>query len=719
MKKTLLLFVLAFAFIFPAARADEGMWLPLLLEKMNIQQMQASGFKLTAADIYSVNSGSMKDAVCQFGGGCTAEVISDQGLLLTNHHCGYGEIQKHSSVEHNYIDDGFWAMNRSEEKVCPGLTVSFIIRMEDVTDKVLEGVTTSLPETDRQALIRKNAAAIEKKSIEGTHYDGFVRAFYNGNVYYLFVAETFKDVRLVGAPPVSIGNYGGDYDNWVWPRHTGDFSMFRIYADKNNNPAEYSADNVPFKPRRFFPIKTSGPNFGDFTLVYGFPGRTTEYLSTGGVNLIQNVSDPVKVDLRTIRINIMEEEMKKSEVVRIQYAAKRNGIANAWKKWQGEMLGLNANKATEKKRAYEAVFMKKLSLDSQQYTTAFAQLESNYKALEPWQRAADYMNEGCLSVEMIRYAESFRALVEESQKEKPDQEKITKLVDGLKKSADGWFKDYDVTTDKRIAVALFSAVNKGLDKTYQPALLLSEAAKNKGDYTKYIDGIYSKTMFVSKEKVLALLANWKNSDYKKIQKDPGYAASQQLYTHFRLKVMPEYNRINDEITRLNRIYMEGQMEVMKDRKFYPDANSTLRVAYGKVEGFQPHDGINYNWFTTLDGVMEKENPAIDEYKVPAKLKTLWETKDFGTYADPHDQKIHTCFIASNHTTGGNSGSPVIDAQGNLIGTNFDRVWEGTMSDVMFDPNRCRNIVLDVRYTLFIIDKFAGAGYLLNEMKLVK
>jgi len=687
---------------------------------MNISDMQAKGFKLSAADIYSINNGSMKDAVVHFGGGCTAELISGEGLLLTNHHCGYGLIQQHSSVEHNYIEEGFWAMNRAEEKPCPGLTVTFIIRMEDVTAKALEGVRDTMTEGDREALIRKNVSAVEKAATEGTHYDGFVRAFYNGNAYYLFVTETFRDVRLVGAPPVSIGNFGGDIDNWVWPRHTGDFSMFRIYAGADNKPADFSASNVPYKPRRFFPISLKGVKTDDFTLVYGFPGRTTEYLHSGGVNLIQNVSDPVKVDLRTIRLRIMEEEMDKSPVVRIQYAAKHNGVSNAWKKWKGEMAGLRVNEATEKKEAYQKTFAERLAADNTaraKYGTVLQELDANYKAIEPWQRAVDYMNEGALSIEMVRFAENFRQLVELGKKEKPDKAQIDKLYIALKKGSESWFKDYDATTDRRIAVAVLTAMNKGLDKARQPELFTQINEKFKGDFTKYIENVYAKSVFTDKKKTLALLES--ASGWKKIEKDPGYILSQQLYGHFRNKVLPEYKKYNDEITRLNRLYMQAQIDLMKDKKFYPDANSTLRVAFGKVEGYSAKDGLTYNFYTTLEGIMEKEDPAIAEYTVPARLKELWKKKDYGIYADRTDKRIHTCFIASNHTTGGNSGSPVLDANGNLIGTNFDRVWEGTMSDVMFDPNRCRNIVLDIRYTLFIVDKFAGAGYLLNEMKIEK
>lgn len=719
-KRILVTFALVSALL--PVRADEGMWLPLLLEQ-NIESMQAKGLKISAADIYSINNGSLKDAICQFNGGCTAELISNEGLLLTNHHCGYGQIQSHSTVDKNYIENGFWAMNKGEEKPCPGTTAAFIIRMEDVTKQVLEGVNATTPEKEREEIIARNSSAVEKKAAEGTHYKVFTRGFYNGNVYYLFVTEVFTDVRLVGAPPIGIGNFGGDYDNWVWPRHTGDFSMFRIYAGKDNKPAAYSAENVPYKPRRHLSINMKGVSENDFSWVYGFPGRTTEYLPSYGVNLIQNVSDPVKVELRGARLQIMQEEMDKSAAVRIQYGPKHNGVSNSWKKWKGEMLGLRVNDAVGKKEAYEKNFItlvgSKSAAEATSYMTLLGELKTNYDALTPWQKAVDYMNEGCLSVEMIRYAEGFRTLVEKSKTPGTPPEEITKLVASLRSGADNWFKDYDVTTDRRIAVRVFGMVKSGLDSKLWPEAITMVETKMQGNYQQYFEGIYAKTMFADKAKVLKLLDKWSASSWKKIEKDPGYVLATGLYKHFRNNVAPEFSKYNGEIARLNRLYMQAQLDLVKNRKFYPDANSTLRITYGKIEGYNARDGLTYNWFTTLDGIMEKEDPAVYEYRVPAKLKELWLKKDYGMYADKTDNRIHTCFIASNHTTGGNSGSPVLDAQGNLIGTNFDRVWEGTMSDVMFDPNRCRNIAVDVRYTLFIIDKLGGAGYLLNEMTLLK
>lgn len=721
MKRFLFSFLLSSVLFTSIARADEGMWLPVLLDQLNITDMKARGFQLTAEDIYSVNHSSMKDAVCQFGGGCTAELISAKGLLLTNHHCGYSSIQSHSTVEHDYLTNGFWAMSQEEELACPGLTATFIVSMEDVTAKILAGVDPGATEAARNKIINANSKALEKANTKDG-MEAMVRSFYYGNVFYMFLTQTFKDVRMVGAPPQTIGNFGGDSDNWVWPRQTGDFSLFRIYADKNNNPAEYSKDNVPYVPKSFFKINAGGIGENDFTMVYGFPGRTTEYLTSYGVDLIQNVSDPVKVDLRTKRIEIMEQEMLKNDTVRIQYAAKRNGTANAWKKWQGETMGLKKTGAIAKKEASEKIFQERVNADpakKAKYGTLLHQMDSVYKDMVPAQRAIDYMSEGCFSVEGLRFAYSFHNLIDSSRIANPKQRVIDSLVAVLKLSAAGFFKDYDANTDKLMAIAMFDAVSKGLEEPMQPGTFMMVKKKYKGDFGKYFDMVYRKSVFLNQAKVMAMLNKYKASDWKKLSADPMFLLSADIYSFYYANTLPQWQKRNNEIQRLSRIYMAAQMEVFPERKFYPDANSTLRVAFGKVDEYSARDGINYNWFCTLDGVMEKEDPNSLDYQVPARLHELWAKKDYGPYADKKDGKLHTTFIASNHTTGGNSGSPVIDANGNLIGTNFDRCWEGTMSDVNYDPSICRNIILDVRYTLFIIDKYAGAGYLLKEMVIIQ
>lgn len=697
-------------------RADEGMWLPLLLEQMNITDMKARGFKLSAADIYSINSTSMKDAVVQFGGGCTGEIISGEGLLLTNHHCGYGQIQYHSSVEKDYLTNGFWAMNRGEELPCPGLTAMFIIRMEEVTSQVLNGVNDNMPEAKRMEVIQSNIKRIEKENTKDG-YEAMVRGFFYGNVFYMFITETFRDVRMVGAPPTAIGNFGGDTDNWMWPRHTGDFSLFRVYAGTDNRPAEYSKDNVPFKPRKFFNISMRGAQENDFTLVYGFPGRTQEYISSYAVSMIGDVSDPLKVDLRTQRLNIIRKGMRSSDVVRIQYAAKYNSIANAWKKWQGEMKGLRDNKAVEKKQKYEAEFTRRVEADptlKSKYGNVLADLAKQHEGLRPWQIAYDYFTEGVLQVEALRLAWGYKKLVDLSKAPVPDQAEINKALDALKKNIAPFFKNFNANVDMNQAVTLFAATDKGMDPDKRTPNWNSRN-KNFGSYFKKL---YKKSMFANGAKLEKFVNSYSPDKFKAIEKDMAYQLALEVFTHFNTKIRPEYDKYNDEIARLNRIYMQGQMDVFTERRFYPDANSTLRVAYGKVEGYTTPEGKSYNWFTTLDELIAKETDSIADYKVPQKLKELHAKKDYGRYA-ARDGKIHTCFIASNHTTGGNSGSPVLDAQGNLIGTNFDRCWEGTMSDINYDISVCRNITLDIRYTLFIIDKYAGAGYLIDEMVLVK
>jgi hypothetical protein len=701
--------------------ADEGMWLPMLLEQLNQSDMQMKGFKLTAQDVYSVNHTSMKDAVVQFGGGCTAELISGKGLLLTNHHCGFGQIQSHSTVDHDYLTDGFWAKKQSEELPNPGLTVTFIIRMEDVTEKALRNVNNSMSETVRDSLIRKNNGAIAKEAVKGTHYESFIRPFYNGNQYLLFITETFRDIRLVGAPPSSIGKFGADADNWVWPRHTADFSMFRIYAGKNNEPADYAADNVPYSPRYFFPVSLKGEKEGDFTMVYGFPGRTMEYICSDALSLIQNVSDPAKVSIRDTRLSIMDKDMHESNKVRIQYAAKQSNVANSWKKWSGEMYGLERNKAIQRKLEYEKEFQKRVDQDPGRfaaYATILPRLHIAYDSMKSVQLNFDYFNEVAGGIEAVKYASGFETLVKLSLKPKPDQAEVQKQAQIHNASVAGYFKDYNLPTDEKICSALLKMYSDYIPKDQQPDIFRKIEAKYKGDFNKYANELYGKSMFASQDKMTRFLKNYKAADVKKIRKDPMYILMRSMYDLYFARIYPAWSRQNEHLALLNRMYMKAQMEVMTERKYYPDANLTLRVAYGKVGPYAPRDGVVYNWYTTLDGVMQKEDPNVDEFHVSSRLKELWKKKDYGQYADASGE-MHVAFIANNHTSGGNSGSPVIDANGNLIGLNFDRDWEGTMSDEAFDPSFCRNISVDIRYVLFVVDKFAEAGYLVDEMKLVR
>jgi hypothetical protein len=701
------------------AKADEGMWLPQLLNAMNIKDMKKNGLKLTAEQIYSVNKSSLKDAIVQFAGGCTAEIISDQGLILTNHHCGYSAIAYHSTVEKDYLTNGFWAMNKNEEVYTPNLNATIIQRIEDVTAKVLKGVTATITESKKDSTIKANIKTIEKEAVAGTHYDSFIRPFFYGNDYYLFVVETFKDVRMVGAPPSSIGRFGGDTDNWMWPRHNADFSVFRIYANKDNKPAEYSADNVPYKPKHVIPITLKGYNKGDFTMVYGFPGRTQEYLSSYAVDMTMNESDPLKVALREKRLNIMNADMLKSDAVRIAYASKYAGISNYHKKWMGEMNGLKKYDAVTKKQLFEKQFNEAIANDpikKEKYGNIFPQLQKVYAEYRVLNKQVDYYSECLMAIDAFAYARNYNALItEHTKKLKGTTNTFDKALTEYKKLA--FYKNYNKPTDMKICEAMLNEYIKGVPSNNRPFVLDSFIIANNSDAKKMTEFLYANTNFVDKEKTESML-----NDFEKypqlFERDPLFYITNSIVKYYNSTVFPQFQYDEREINELQKLYVQGQEEVFTDKKFYPDANSTLRVAYGKVNNYIPKDGVEYNYYTTLDGIMEKYKPKDEEFDVPAKLIDLYNKKDYGQYANK-DGKMQVCFTASNHTTGGNSGSPVFNAKGQLIGTNFDRNWEGTMSDIMYNPNQCRNIVLDVRYTLFVIDKFAGAGYLLKEMKILK
>jgi hypothetical protein len=725
-----LVVLLALAFAKPVL-ADEGMWLPMLLKQMNEADMQKNGLRLSAEDLYSINRSSLKDAIVHFGGGCTGEVISPEGLMLTNHHCGYGQIQSHSSVEKDYLTKGFWAMSRSEELPNAGLTATFIIRMEDVTARVLEGVTDNLTEAERDTIIGRNIKAIEKEAVKGTHYDAKVRAFYHGNEFYMFVSETFRDVRLVGAPPSSIGKFGGDTDNWMWPRHTGDFAVFRIYANKENKPADYSTDNVPYIPRHFFPISLKGIEEDEFTMVYGFPGRTNQYLTSYAVEQIMKVSNPAKIKIRTTRLNIWDADMKKSDAVRIQYAAKYASVSNAHKKWIGENRGLRKLDAIEKKKAFEKEFTSRIEANTDlknKYGKLLSEYKDIYKQLDGLQKPFDYFIEAAMAPEALRMANGYMQLHDAAGNPNMPKEERLKMLEKLKNGSKGFFKDFNAETDKKIFAALVKMYRDDVDAAFHPEAFHMIDKKYKGDWAAFANELYGKSIFVSQERLNRFIeaeekavkkdGKFSKNLVKNLNADPAFQLMSSFVSLYRSKILPEYTRLNNEVNRLNRTWMAAQREIMHEKKYYPDANSTLRVTYGKAKGYEPYDGAIYKYYTTLDGIMEKEDPAIDDYEVPERLKELHKKKDYGQYADK-DGNLRIAFCASNHTTGGNSGSPVLNGDGHLIGTNFDRNWEGTMSDIMYDPDRVRNITVDVRYTLFVIDKFAGAGYLLNEMKIIK
>jgi hypothetical protein len=696
--------------------ADEGMWLPQLLQTLNEKQMKKLGMKINASDIYDINKGSLKDAIVSLGGFCTAEVISNQGLILTNHHCGFDAVQNHSSLEHNYIRDGFWAYNKNQELQNQGLFVSFIITIDEVTNAIVKDINSSMTEKERQSVIDKNIAQLKKDYKKESYQDIIIRPFFEGNKYFLFVTETYKDVRLVGAPPASIGNFGKDTDNWMWPRHTGDFSMFRIYADKNNHPAEFSTENVPYTPKKSLTISLKGMKEGDFTMVFGFPGRTNEYLSAAAIKQIMTVNDPAKIKIRHEALELMKSFMTKDEQIKIQYAAKYASIENAYKKWQGEVLGLTKSNAIQRKLDYQADFTSKLQTNPQwqsQYGKILEELSAAYKEIEPLSYARDYYNEIMPKIELFNVAAALNSHMSSLGKDDAASIDRNKKTNG---KIDDLFNEYNAFLDQRLFEKLLTMyVNDQPKENTSP--LLQELLTVKTIH-EVANDIYTASVMTKADNIKSILAGDSKSVVNIIKNDNLFRLYSDINETYMNKIGNKISGIQLNINKLQRQYMEAQLTVFSDKVFYPDANSTLRVAYGNVKGYQPRDGLHYDFYTYMDGVMEKYKPGDYEFDLPKKLIDLYNAKDFGQYATK-DGRQPVCFIASNHTTGGNSGSPALDANGYLVGLNFDRVWEGTMSDINYDPNICRNIMVDIRYVLFIIDKFAGASNLIEEMKIVK
>lgn len=720
MKKLIIFLLLITGFsVFNKSHADEGMWIPILLEQLNEDEMISMGMEITAEDIYNINHSSMKDAIVRFGRGCTGVVVSEQGLLLTNHHCGFGSIQRHSSLENDYLTDGFWAMDMSEELPNPGLTVTFIVKMEDVTAQVLENINKSLTEAEREQIIQENIDDVISHATDNSYYEAQIRPFYHGNKYYMIITETYEDVRLVGAPPSNIGKFGGDTDNWMWPRHTGDFSIFRIYADSNNKPAPYSENNVPFKPKYDIPISIAGIDEGDFTLVFGFPGRTFEYLPSIAVEKRTEVRNPAIIDLRQKRINIMNDYMNDYKLVRIQYASKLARVANYWKKFIGENRGIKKLNGIAKKQKLENEFQQWADADpdrKKKYEGILPEFKMIYEYLAPYQRAYEYVTEGGFGIEIVGFAGNFRGLVESSQMD-TNKLFLDLAIVRLKNNTRNHFKNYHLPIDKEAMEQILRMYDQNLPEEYKPDVFIEIHEKFDNNYKEYTDWVFNKSIFTSEEKTIDFLNNYKKKHYKKIEKDPAYKIAVSLRDLYFNKLQGPLTQHDTKLDSLQRLYMKGLMEFQQDKRFYPDANSTLRVHYGKVDGFSPRDAVDYNYYTTLTGIMEKENPDIYDYVVEDKLKELYRNKNYGDYADK-DGTMHVCFLGTNHTTGGNSGSPVFNAKGELIGLNFDRAWESTMSDLMYDPDQCRNITLDIRYLLFIVDKFAGARHLVDEMSIV-
>ncbi|HNV80219.1 MAG TPA: S46 family peptidase [Tenuifilaceae bacterium] len=724
MKRFSLLFLGAVLLLAPLSRADEGMWLLPLLQKYNIATMQSMGLKLSAEDIYSVNHSSIKDAIVMFGRGCTGEVISSQGLVLTNHHCGYGAIQSHSSVEHDYLKDGFWAMSMEEEIPTPGLSVTFLVRIEDVTDVMNNMLQGRITESERAKIIEAVGDSLSAEATKDTHYYALVQSFYGGNAFYLLVYETFNDVRMVGAPPSSIGKFGADTDNWIWPRHTGDFSLFRIYADKDNKPAKYSPDNVPYKPKHHLPISIKDLEKGDFAMVLGYPGSTTRYMTSWEVEESEKITNSNRAYIRGIKQDIILEDMLASDEVRIKYASKYSGSSNYWKHSIGQNQALKRLHVKSSKEKSEAEFLKWLDGNGKRkeaYGEALPLIRDAVKGRRDYVHANQYLLEtlymGTEIIGLASRANDFYKYLNEGQEKISDDEKekeMAKRVNRFKESAKAFYKNYNCPTDKKVAKAMFKLFNDNVSKELQPELFNIIRTDYNGNFDEYIDNLYDKSIFADSVKLWAFL---ENPSAESLKNDPAFYAATSI-GKTRESYSEKIGFFNDNYKKGHRLYVAGIMEKNEGKPKYPDANFSMRLTYGKVLDYYPKDAVHYNYITTLKGVMEKEDPDNWEFVVPDKLKDLFESKNFGPYAMKNGE-MPVNFITNNDITGGNSGSPVINAKGELIGCAFDGNWEAMSGDIIFEPDYQRCISVDIRYVLFIIDKYAGAKRLIDEMTIAR
>lgn len=704
--------MLASCLIISNAQATEGMWIPALLKAVE-GDMQAMGLKLTAEDIYSINRSSLKDAIVQFGGGCTASVISDQGLLLTNHHCGYGQIQSHSSLERDILKDGFWAMSLEEELVNPGLTAMFIVSIEDVTDSVQAAREAG---QDAEKAMRDRLAAA---ATEGTDHDAVVRDFLYGNQQFLIVTRTFKDVRLVGAPPSSIGKFGGDTDNWVWPRHTGDFSLFRIYSGPDGAPAEPSDDNIPLDPGHHLPVSMHGVDEGDFTMVFGFPGRTERYIPSQQVEHLIETLNPSRIAMRTASLEVINTAMQEDDATRIAYSAKQSRIANAWKKWIGQNEGLiDFGAVTEKRLAQVELAreIRKQGLD--EYTTVVGDLSKDFNALRPYLEARSMFIEWFYyGPELLRWAsEVGDILAMAGDKTVPDSAFDARSVEVLE-AAEAFYPDYRAEVDRKVFAAVFPLYMQAMPDGFAPDIAMESWISGK-DASTIADDLFEGTILDEGDQFMAMLKARDRKGLKKRAKDPLIEWARQTSDSYWVKVRNEYGRLQSELNEDMGRYLRALSEIYPDSTFWPDANSTLRLTYGRMEGSQPRDAVRYKPFTTAQGVLDKYVPGDAEFDLPEGLIGKLKQREYGPYADA-EGNLRICFLGSNHTTGGNSGSPAINATGDLVGLNFDRTWESTMSDVRFDADRCRNIMVDIRYVLWVTDIYAGATHLVQEMTLTE
>ncbi|MCX7954471.1 MAG: S46 family peptidase [Bacteroidales bacterium] len=696
--------------------ADEGMWLLTILQK-KYHDLQKAGLKLSYEDIYNINKASIKDAIVHFGGGCTGEIISDKGLLLTNHHCGYGAIQYHSTVEHDYLTNGFWAKSFEEELYVPNLTVTFLIRIEDVTEKIVKELNDNMTEKERENKINEISRSIEKESIKGTHYKAVVKDFFGGNQFLLMIYEVFEDVRLVGAPPSSIGKFGGDTDNWMWPRHTGDFALFRVYANKDNKPAPYSKDNVPYKPKHVLPISIKGIKSNDFVMILGYPGRTQRYLTSWGVKQAIEFTNPAIIKIREKKLSIYKKYMDADKKIKIQYASKYARTSNYWKYYIGQTKGLKKLNVFYKKQEQESKFNKWVNQNEQrkqQYGNVMNLYATAYYKLKDYFLFTTYATEaGLRGIDILNFASRFFNLYKELEADTISQEKKKKIIENLKKTTEDYYKDFNINVDKEILGELLTLFANDISDNLLPTKIAEYKKAYKGNFIKYANEAFDVSIFKSKESVLKFLENPK---FKQLDKDPIFSMAYSINGALS-KFQKEYEEYLYMLKKAERLYIKGLMEMQPDVIFYPDANSTMRLTYGHVLAYQPADAIFYDYYTTLDGIIEKEDTLNEEFIVPKKLKELWQKKDFGPYAE--NGVLKTCFISNTDITGGNSGSPVLNAYGELVGLAFDGNWEAMSGDIAFEPDLQRTISVDIRYILFIIDKFAEAKNLINELIIIK
>ncbi len=716
MKKRISLLLIGFLMLVNSTlKADEGMWLLPLLNQLNIKQMKQEGLKLSAEDIYSINNASLKDAIVIFGGGCTGEVISEQGLILTNHHCGYGAIQKHSTSAHDYLKDGFWAKTLEEEIPTPGLSVTFLVRIEDVTNQVNAVVNSQMTESDRDKAIGKISDEIEKKAKEGNSYSTTVRNFFGGNQFYLLVYEVYNDVRMVGAPPSSIGKFGADTDNWMWPRHTGDFSMFRVYASKDNKPAEYSKDNQPFKPKKALTVSIKGVKKDDFTMILGYPGRTQRYMTSMELESVIKITNTNRIYIRGLRQDILLKDMLADRVINIKYASKYSSSSNYWKNSIGQNKALKRLKVLDEKALGEQKFTAWVNADparKAKYGECLGLIKEGVDGTKDYSHVIQYISESLSrGTELISIASVAANLKLDLDSNKT--EKIGKDIGMIKRRAKAFYKDYSASTDRKVAKTMFRIFSENVDKKYQPDIFQTIDSKYTNNFDQFVDQMFDNSIFTDSTKLYEFLAN---PNVQVLANDPAFVAASSINSKF-----DEFIKLQEpfaaKLSKGRRVYIAGVLEMNQGKAMYPDANSTMRLTYGQVKDYIPMDAVHYDYQTTLDGVMEKEDADNWEFVVPDKLKELYKNKDYGRYGI--NGKMPVAFISTNDITGGNSGSPVLNAKGELIGTAFDGNWEAMSGDIVFEQQLQRCINVDVRYTLFIIEKYAGATRLINEMKIVQ